>query len=132
LNRLQRLLVIGVAALGAIGLTGTSVSAEPAPTSDGYRVNYPEGYVEWNDYGDDDSSIDYDNVWVVGRAGDGMTFRVTASYKGEVITRSIGDGSQATISFSNNVLPGDTVSWQACVLNDGRLLGCYPENGFIE
>lgn len=142
MNRIQRLLAVGAAVIGAIAFTGTSANAEEASphevlpasgdfstqseveTPDGYRVNFAAGYVEWNDYADDDHSIDYDNIWVVGKAGDGKTFRVTATYNGETITKSVGDGSRATISFSTNVVDETGPTWYACVLNNGAVESC--------
>lgn len=150
MNRIQRLFAVGAAVIGTIALTATSANAEEASssevlaptsevstqsaagTSDGHRVYFSAGYVEWNDYADDDHSIDYDNIWVVGKAGDGKTLQVTAWYGGERITKSVGDASRETISFSKNVLDENKVYWEACLLDNGAVEACSETYYFLE
>jgi hypothetical protein len=145
----QRLLAAGAAVIGLIGLTGTSANAaeassgEPpavtdgatalaADTPDGHRVYFSAGYIEWNDYDNSDHSIDYDDVWVQGYAGDGRTFYVRASYNGESISASVGDGSRKVISFSTNVTDGTGPTMDIQIHNNGEQESVNYYEKFIE
>jgi hypothetical protein len=149
LNRVQHLLAAGAAVIGLIGLTGTSANAAEASsgeppaltgdvtalavdTPDGHRVYFSAGYIEWNDYDNSDHSIDYDDVWVQGYAGDGKTLSVRAVYNGEGISASVGDGSRKTISFSTNVTDGTGPTVYIAILNDGEQESATYSEVFIE
>lgn len=150
MNRVQRLLAIGAAVTGLIGLTATSANAAEASsveplavtgddvtalavdTPDGHRVYFSAGYIEWNDYDNSDHSIDYDDVWVQGYAGDGKTFHVRAVYNGEGITANVGDGSRKTISFSDNVTDGTGPTVYIAILNNGEQESATYSEKWIE
>ncbi|MFI1677356.1 hypothetical protein [Streptomyces sp. NPDC020607] len=134
----KKLLVVLPAVVGAVSLTAAPASAVSG-TPDGYKfsLGYADatrGWVHWNDYDDDDHSVDYDNIWVQDRGGDSYTIKVTAWYKGEEITKShqSGNGHHSTISFSRNVAKGDDVEWKGCVYKDGIYQACTGINAFTE
>lgn len=135
-KRTQRIMIRAAAAAAApalaIGLaSGPSAAVEATP--DDEWVPFTPGSVMWNDYDSEDPSIDYDNVKIDDRGGDGLSASVTAynqstqdwdsahAYNGESVELDIG-----------NVRKGASVTYYVCTWNGGSKRFCSDNYRFIE